>query len=372
MKAITTRSGCAYEGLSILLNPSPKKVVERETEETTDTEQTNFQGSTAYIPPSVNPIPIPEPDVPKTLPRPNIPYPSRHLRFDISFADALLLMPRFAPTIRNLLMNKEKLLELAKIPLNENCSACLLKKLPEKLGDPDKFLIPCKFPGNGYLPKTLFDQSWKIFNFPTDFVVVDFEADPRVPLILGRSFLRTSRALIDVFEGELILRDGNEQIIFHVDGISKHPQKHVNESIKMVNDTCEDSFEGTNNLSSGGTTPLSDFHLSLEFFKTSKSLLERFTDEPALVCLPPPEDDDDEKEKQEVKNIAEPTAKRQTRITPCLKNFKVIQKESIFHSNKTPQISLVFAIISSLLTYKAQGPLIIGDKGEKKRGKRAP
>ncbi|GJT16750.1 reverse transcriptase domain-containing protein [Tanacetum coccineum] len=69
------------------------------------------------------------------------------LRFDISFADALLLMPRFAPTIKSLLMNKEKLLELAKIPLNENCSAMLLKKLPEKLGDPSKFLIPCNFPG---------------------------------------------------------------------------------------------------------------------------------------------------------------------------------------------------------------------------------
>ncbi|GJT09766.1 hypothetical protein Tco_0856808 [Tanacetum coccineum] len=52
------------------------------------------------------------------------------LRFDISFADALLLMPRFAPTIKSLLINKEKLVELAKIPLNENCSAMLLKKLP--------------------------------------------------------------------------------------------------------------------------------------------------------------------------------------------------------------------------------------------------
>ncbi|GKF96907.1 hypothetical protein Tco_0292728, partial [Tanacetum coccineum] len=68
------------------------------------------------------------------------------LRFDISFiADALFLLPRFAPTIRNLLMNKEKLLELAKIPLKENCSAILLKKLPEKLGYPGKFLIPCNF-----------------------------------------------------------------------------------------------------------------------------------------------------------------------------------------------------------------------------------
>ncbi|GJZ64566.1 reverse transcriptase domain-containing protein [Tanacetum coccineum] len=63
---------------------------------------------------------------------------------DISFSvNALLLMPRFAPTIKSLLMNKEKLLELAKIPLSENCSAMLLKKL----GDPDKFLIPCNFPG---------------------------------------------------------------------------------------------------------------------------------------------------------------------------------------------------------------------------------
>nr|GEW99986.1 reverse transcriptase domain-containing protein [Tanacetum cinerariifolium] len=72
MKAITTRSGVAYKGPSI---PTPKKVVERETDETMDKEQTNFQGSTAHIQPSV--IPIPKPDVPKTLHKPNLPYPSR-------------------------------------------------------------------------------------------------------------------------------------------------------------------------------------------------------------------------------------------------------------------------------------------------------
>ncbi|GKA20977.1 reverse transcriptase domain-containing protein [Tanacetum coccineum] len=245
MKAITTRSGVAYEGPSIPTNPSPKKVVERETEETTDKEQSNFQGSTAHIPPPVNPIPIPEPDIPKTLPKPNIPYPSRRndqksrekasyqkekifqmfqdLRFDISFADALFFMLRFAPMIRNLLMNKEKLLELAKIPLNENCSAMLLKKLPEKLGDPDKFLIPCNFPRMDVChaladlgasinlmplsiwkklslpeltptrmtleladrsithPKGLAEDVYvKVgkFYFPTEFVVIDFEANP--------------------------------------------------------------------------------------------------------------------------------------------------------------------------------------------------
>nr|GEU62880.1 hypothetical protein [Tanacetum cinerariifolium] len=121
MKAITTRSGIAYEGT--LIHTNPKKVVERETEETTDKDQTNFQRSTAHIQPSV--VPISEPDVPNTLPKPNIPYPSRlndqklhekatnqmekflqDLHFDISFADALLLMAKFASTIKSLLANK--------------------------------------------------------------------------------------------------------------------------------------------------------------------------------------------------------------------------------------------------------------------------
>ncbi|GKF89239.1 hypothetical protein Tco_0263202, partial [Tanacetum coccineum] len=86
------------------------------------------------------------------------------------------------------------------------------------------------------------------------------------------------------------------------------------------------------------------------------------TDEPALVCLPPSEDDNDEKEKQEVKNLVESTAKRQTRITPCLKNFKVICKESIFHSNKIRQVSLVFAITSTLPSIEPKDSLIMGDK----------
>ncbi|GKF70771.1 reverse transcriptase domain-containing protein, partial [Tanacetum coccineum] len=201
---------------SIPTNPSPKKVVERETEETTDKEQSIFQGSTAQIPHPVTPIPTPELDVPKTLPKTTpIPEP------DVP-KNALLLMPRFAPTTKSLLMNKEKLLELAKIPLNENCSAMLLKKLPEKLRDPGKFLIPCNFsrmdvchaladlgksinrmplsfwktlslpeltPTQMTLeladrsithPKGLAEDVYvKLgkFYFPTDFVVVDFEAD---------------------------------------------------------------------------------------------------------------------------------------------------------------------------------------------------
>ncbi|GKE60466.1 hypothetical protein Tco_1510833, partial [Tanacetum coccineum] len=268
MKAITTRSGVAYEGPSI---PAPKKVVERETEETMDKEKSNFQGSTAQIPPPVvlisSPKPdvpktlpkstlISEPDVPKSLPKPNIPYPSRlnkekfrekasyqkekifqmfqDLRFEISFADALFLMPRFAPTIRNLLMNKEKLLELAKIPLNENCSAMLFKKLPEKLGDPCKFLIPY------------------------------FESDHRVPLILGRSFLRTSRALIDVYGEEITLRVDNEAVTFNLDQTMRYSStndKSVN-GIGIIDVVCEEyapKLLGFNNdSSSGNPTPTSE------------------------------------------------------------------------------------------------------------------
>ncbi|GJU23877.1 reverse transcriptase domain-containing protein [Tanacetum coccineum] len=296
MKAITTRSGVAYEGPSIPTNPSPKKVVERETEETTDKEQTNFQGSTAQIPPPVIPISIPESDIPKNL------------RFDISFADALLLMPRFAPTIKSLLMNKEKLLELAKIPLNENCSAMLLKKLPEKLGDPDKFLIPCNFPGMDVchaladlgasinlmplsiwkklsLPKLtptrmtleLADRSITYpkglaedvfvkvgkFHFPTDFVVVDFEADPRVPLILGRSFLRTDCALIDVYGEEITLRVDNKAVTFNLDQTTRYSStndKSVNR-IDIIDAVCEEyalEFLGFSNSSGGNPTPTSE------------------------------------------------------------------------------------------------------------------
>ncbi|GJY22488.1 reverse transcriptase domain-containing protein [Tanacetum coccineum] len=349
MKAITTRSGVAYEGPSIPTNPSPKKVVERETEETTDKEQSNFQGSTAQIPPPVIPIsipepdvpktlpkttPIPEPDVPKSLPKPNIPYPSRlnqekfrekasyqkekifqmfqDLRFDISFADALLLMPRFAPTIKSLLMNKEKLLELAKIPLNENCSAMLLKKLPEKLGDPGKFLIPCNFPGMdlchaladlgasiNLMPLSIWkklslpdvtptrmtleladrsitypkgpaeDVFVKVgkFHFPTDFVVVDFEADPRVPLIFGRSFLRTGHALIDVYGEEITLRVDNEAVTFNLDQTTRYSStndKSVNR-IDIIDAVCEEyalELLGFSNSSGGNPTPTSEPFIS--------------------------------------------------------------------------------------------------------------
>nr|GEY91070.1 reverse transcriptase domain-containing protein [Tanacetum cinerariifolium] len=232
MKAVTTRSDLAYEGPVIPTNSPLENVVERDTEETTDKEHSNCQGCTTHIQPPVVPISILKPDVPKTQPKPNIPYPSRlndqklrekatnqmekffqifhDLHFDISFADALLLMPKFTSIIKSLLTNKDKLFELAEVPLNENCSAMLLKKLPEKLGDPGKFLIPYR---SITRPKGVSEDVFvKVgkFHFPTDFVVVDLKADPTVPLILERSFLRTGRALIGVYGEEITLRVNDE------------------------------------------------------------------------------------------------------------------------------------------------------------------
>ncbi|GJZ44990.1 reverse transcriptase domain-containing protein [Tanacetum coccineum] len=230
------------------------------------------------------------------------------LRFNISFTDALFLMPRFAPTIRNLLMNKEKLLELAKIPLNENCSAMLLKKLPKNLRDPGKFLIPCDFPGMDVChaladlgasinliplsiwkklslpeltptrmtleladrsithPKGLAEDVYvKVgkFHFPTDFVVVDFEADPRVPLILGRSFLRIGSALIDVYREEITLRVDNEAITFNLNQTTRYSSSYDDVSINRI-DIIDEVYKeyalellGFSNKSSGGNpTPM--------------------------------------------------------------------------------------------------------------------
>nr|GEV50109.1 reverse transcriptase domain-containing protein [Tanacetum cinerariifolium] len=171
--------------------------------------------------------------------------------------------------LKALLSNKEKLLKLAKTPLNENCSAVILKKLPEKLRDPRKFLIPCGFS----LPELISTQmTLKLanqaictpagiardvfvpvgkFTFPADFVIVDYEIDPRVPLILGRPFLRTVRALIDVHREEIILCDGDERLTLNMrhdtSSYSNQPQK---ESINMVkNLTTFELAEYINTLS---------------------------------------------------------------------------------------------------------------------------
>ncbi|GKC35822.1 hypothetical protein Tco_1048206 [Tanacetum coccineum] len=245
-KAITTRSGVSYDGPLI-----PPPVVEKESEVTKDTELP----STEDIQPPLlvhehtkNKEPIEESSfVQKT--KPNLPYPSRlnkqkirekddilaskfmeifrNLHFELSFTDALIHMPKFAPMFKKMLNNKEKLIELTKTPLNENCSAVVFKKLPEKLGDPGRFLIPCDF--------LEFDSYLALAD-------LDFVADPRVPLILGRPFLRTAHALIDVYEGEIILRNDDQSLTLKC-GDTPSISYNNFESLKKVNlidVTCEE------------------------------------------------------------------------------------------------------------------------------------
>nr|GFA42199.1 reverse transcriptase domain-containing protein [Tanacetum cinerariifolium] len=250
-KPITTRSGMSYKEPSI---PPPGVEQQEPTEETTDTELPSTED---IQPPSVQvevqvdkPIEEPSVVIPKT--KANLPYPSRlqkeklrekddilaakfmeifrDLHFELSFADALVHMPKFAPMFKKLLNNKDKLIELTKTPLNENCSAVVLKKLQEKLGDPGRFLIPCDFSEFDNclaladleladrtiskptgVAENVFVKVGK-FYFPADFVVLDFVADPRVPLILGRPFLSTAHAIINVYEREIIIRQDQQSL----------------------------------------------------------------------------------------------------------------------------------------------------------------
>nr|GEV03698.1 reverse transcriptase domain-containing protein [Tanacetum cinerariifolium] len=259
--------------------------------------------------------------------------------------------------LKALLFNKEKRLELANTPLNENCSTVILKKLPEKLGDPGKFLIPCCF--NKLKCKSLADLGaninlmplsvWKKlgltelistrmtlelanraictpagiardvfipvgkFTFPANFVIIDYESDPRVPLLLRRPFLQTARALIDVHREEMILCDGDERLNLNMRhdtlSYSNQPKKESINMIKIFNDSIKDD---TFDLERGNVlidklldlnstkddililhpphnvNPLSG---STTFSSSPNHLLKEFADELALITFSPGNDD---------------------------------------------------------------------------------
>nr|GEU45994.1 reverse transcriptase domain-containing protein [Tanacetum cinerariifolium] len=307
-KAITTRSGMSYKEPLI---PPPGVNQQEPTEETTDTELPSPED---IKPPLVQvevqlDKPTEEPSVVIPKAKANLPYPSRlqkeklqekddilaakfmeifrDLHFELSFAGALVHMPKFAPMFKKLLNNKYKLIELTKMPLNENYSAVVLEKLPEKLGDPGRFLVPCDFlefnnclaladlgASINLIPlsiwkklrlPTLNDTKMVLelvdrtiskptgvaenvfvkvgkFYFPADFVVLDFVADPCVPLILGRPFLSTAHAFIDVYEGEIILRHDDQSLTLKcgdTPSISYNNFESLNK-VDLIDATCEE------------------------------------------------------------------------------------------------------------------------------------
>nr|GEW55351.1 hypothetical protein [Tanacetum cinerariifolium] len=303
LKGITTRRGTAYPGPTIPTTSS-SPVVERETEVTKDTVYATNNGSTEdvqslvvqtdslilkskpVVTPTIEPVASPV-SAPKPNQRPSIPYPSRlhdqklrdkandqreiffqifkDLNFNISFADALILMPKFGPSIKSLLTKKDKLCELARTSLNEHCSVVLLKKLPEELGDPGKFLILCDFPGMAeYLALADLGASinlmplsmWNKLSLP-DFspTCMTLElADRLISHLVGFAedvfikveiFFKTERALIDVFEGELTLHVGKESITFNLDQTSRYSANYNDMTanrIDVIDMACEDDF----------------------------------------------------------------------------------------------------------------------------------
>nr|GEY28894.1 reverse transcriptase domain-containing protein [Tanacetum cinerariifolium] len=213
------------------------------------------------------------------------------LHFDISFADALLLMPKFASTIKSLLTNQEKLFELDKVLLNKNCSAMLLKKLAKKLGDLDKFLIPCDFSridvchaladlgaSINLMPLSIWKKLFLPELTPTRMTlelayrsITHFEADPRVPLILGRSFLRTDRALIDVYGEEITLRVNDEFVTFNLNQTMRYSSTYDDNSVNRIDaidiackEYAQDVLDFKYNSKSGNPTLVSNPSFSKE------------------------------------------------------------------------------------------------------------
>ncbi|XP_027348121.1 uncharacterized protein LOC113859587 [Abrus precatorius] len=238
-------------------------------------------------------------------------------------------MPKYTKFLKDLLSNKKKLEELATVTLNEECSAILQNKMPEKLKDPGSFTLPCLI-GRLIVDRALADLSASInlmpysifkklglreprptrmsiqladrsikyprciiedvlvkvdkFIFPVDFVILDMDEDIDVPLILGRPFLATAGAIIDVRDGKLILRVGDEKITFKIPDIQFLGHIVSREGI-MVDPTKVEAVSQWSRL----TTPTKltwkgkDFDWNEECEASFQKLMERLTSTPLLI-----------------------------------------------------------------------------------------
>nr|GEV64357.1 hypothetical protein [Tanacetum cinerariifolium] len=318
LKAITTRSGLVLDGPTV---PTPSTIINLEEDERVEETLTNPDLSEYTIKQKKDEVQIHK-----------IWQMFKQLHINITLADALILMPKYQKMLKALLSNKEKLQELANTPLNENCLAVILKKLLEKLGDPGKFLISCSF--SELKCKALADLGasinlmplsvWKKLGLPelistrmtlelanraictpvgiardvfvlvgkfiflADFVIVDYESDPRVPFILGRPFLRTARALIDVHGEEMILRDGDERLTLimrhDTSSYSNQPQKESINLINVFTNSSEDFLELTlpKDIDSSLKDSIDQSSLANPADNFFNSMPDMFTDEHAL------------------------------------------------------------------------------------------
>ncbi|XP_076911619.1 uncharacterized protein LOC143569639 [Bidens hawaiensis] len=222
----------------------------------------------------------------------------KQLHLNVPFLEALTQMPKYAKFLKDILTNKQKLAEVSSVPLSAGCSAILQSKLLEKMADPGSFTIPCILGDNtvshaladlgasiNLMPYSIFsrlglgeprptrmsiqlaDRSVKYprgivenmlarigkFIFPVDYVILDVNEDDSVPLIPGRPFLTTTQALIDVRDGKLILRVGDENITFNVQQSLKHP-KSADDSLYFIDRIMTHVGEFFSDICGGSTS----------------------------------------------------------------------------------------------------------------------
>ncbi|KAD2393546.1 hypothetical protein E3N88_40523 [Mikania micrantha] len=207
---------------------------------------------------------------------PPVPYPSRlkkqkfeehygkflelfkQLHINLTFVEALAQMPKYAKFLKDILTNKKTFEELSHVTLSEECSVILQNKLPQKMNDPGSFTIPCLIgslsvsnaladlgASINLMPYAVFEKLGVEELKPTRMSIqlayrsVKYPRDKNVPLILGRPFLATARALIDVCSGKLTLRDYDEEVTFDIGRSMRHLQSQ-DDSLYFIDvvDSC--------------------------------------------------------------------------------------------------------------------------------------
>nr|GEV77701.1 DNA-directed DNA polymerase [Tanacetum cinerariifolium] len=287
--------------------PTLSKVVKQGTEVTKDQVQTPSSQSSAPVQPPVirseTQTPVSEPVVaPLSVSMPNlkpsIPYPSRRdnerrrdqaneqigkfyeifkeMSFEISFTDALIPMPKFTSTLKVLFGNKEKLSEMARTPMNEHCLTVILNKLPRKLGDPEKFLIPCEFPGMdeclaladlgtsiNLMPLSVWEGLLLLELTSTCMTLELADHSVSKPIGIAKDVsVKTGQALIDVHKGELTLRIENEAITYNLDQTVRYLANYNQMTANKIDVICEmysqEVLGFSNVTASGNPTPYDD------------------------------------------------------------------------------------------------------------------
>ncbi|GJR68349.1 reverse transcriptase domain-containing protein [Tanacetum coccineum] len=267
--------------------------------------------STAQVPPPEDHdsifIEIPKPKAKKTVQEPNSPEPNSY-QPKLPYPERMKVREKDTPSAQ-----QSRFMKLFK--------QLRLEIVPEKLKDPGKFLIPCALQeldrtnaladsgaSINLLPHSIYKQLGlgalkptrmtlelanhsitqpmgiaedvvvrvDSFTFLADFVVVNFELDSRVPIILGRPFLRTAKALIDLYEEKLTLRVGNDELVFYAEKYEKSKNKQFAHAISIIDFLKNEPFSGSTTIHSDALPPSSSPVKTSEF-------LEEFADELTLL-----------------------------------------------------------------------------------------